>query len=174
MATAILSPPLRKVRRRKRERTLERVVIGFALLIPCALGPALIFRNSPGESARDLYEKLIPGLTLQQAQAIMKDEGSDTPPADLTRKYLFTSSEVFLKHTHGRVKTHYWEFPDGLIMARFDSEGIIVARMYLRPRSAHDDIVQRNNPVNSPPSLGNSIAATLPGSETCLRSMNRA
>ncbi|HMF17810.1 MAG TPA: hypothetical protein VKE98_11425 [Gemmataceae bacterium] len=135
MTVTLLTP--RRKSKRKRQRKLQSLVVGCILSLCCVLVAALVLMNSAGETARANYEKLRAGLTLQDAQAVLAMEGSDTPPAEMSRRFLFACSEVYRSDRRGTTKAHYWVLRDGLIIGRFDSDAIIVAKTYMRAGGEH-------------------------------------
>jgi hypothetical protein len=110
------------------------IMTGCALVAFWGLGAAWLFRAPVAETARASYEKLRPAMTLTEAQQALGEPGSDTPPADLMVQYLFTCSAVYCPKDRGPTQAHYWTGHDGLIVARFDAEDLLVAKLYHRAR----------------------------------------
>jgi hypothetical protein len=113
-------------------RKSSRVMIGCTLLVLCPLGAMFFFPRPSEETARTKYERLAPGMTLVEAQEALGDRGVDTPPGDMDRAFLHTHSEAYRPDQKGVSQPHYWKYRDGMIVARFDPGGVIVAKIYLR------------------------------------------
>jgi hypothetical protein len=128
------------------------LVFGCALIVPVALGAGFLLMGTARESARERYEKLRPGMTLPEAQAALGDPGSDMPSGTMTRQYRYAHSEVFHPEEQGPTTAHYWKYRDGMIVARFNTDGIIVAKTFHQAMDGYFDEASRR-PVFVEPAM---------------------